>query len=642
MAHSEAPRDLADRPSAELSPERLRALLDYSWDILSLLDREGHLLYNSPAAQRLHGFTAEEMAERNTFDFIHPEDRGRVGEAMGASLAHPGRPVWVQYRYARKEGGWMWMEAVAVNLLDQPEVRAIVANSRDISDRVEAQTAVLALRESEARYRALFTHMTQGFALCRMDFQGATPVDWTYLEVNPAFSALTGLEGVVGRKVSEVIPGIREADPELFERYGRVVRTGIPAQFETYVSALRMWFSIAVYRPMADHFVAVFEVIDARKQAEEARLQLERQLHRTQKMESLGSLAGGMAHDMNNVLGSILGLASLHEELEPEGSPARKAFATIAKACQRGGGLVRRLLDFARQDLSEVKVVDLNSLIQEEAALLERTTLAQVRCVLDLDPGLRPIQGDASALTHALMNLCVNAVDAMPEGGTLTLRTRNEGTEGVEVQVVDTGQGMPREVLDKALDPFFTTKPQGKGTGLGLALVYGAMKAHQGTVALRSEPGRGTTVTLRFPACPVPTEEDRAREGEGSRPGDRSLAVLLVDDDELIQAAMESMIERLGHRPVVVPSGEAALAQVEAGLQPDVVILDLNMPGLGGAGTLPRLRSLLPEVPVLLATGRSDQRAMDLVQAHPGVSLLSKPFTLTELSAQLEAAAPRG
>ncbi len=633
---SQSPVEAADG----LSPERLGALLEHSSDILSLLDAEGRLLYNSPAAQRLHGFTVEEMEARNTFDFIHPEDQGRVGEAMAQCLRAPGRPVRVQYRYARRAGGWMWMEAVAVNRLDHPRVRAIVVNSQDIGDRLEAQAAAGALRESETRYRQLFTNLVQGMAWCRVTWEGEAIADWTYLEVNPAFEQLTHLKDVVGRRVSEVIPGIREADPGLFRRYGRVVRTGIPERFEVHVSALGMWFSVSVYRPMEDHFVALFEVIDERKRAEEERIQLERHLHRTQKLESLGALAGGVAHDMNNVLGSILGLASLHEELEPEGSPNRAAFGAIATACERGGGLVRRLLGFARQDLSEQKVFDLNGLIREEVALLERTTLAQVQCHLDLDPELRPVRGDAGALSHALMNLCVNAVDAMPDGGTLTLRSLARAGGEVEVRVEDTGTGMPQEVLEKALDPFFTTKPEGKGTGLGLALVYGTIKAHQGTVALHSEPGRGTVVTLRLPAWEgegvgtPPAPESRRGAGSGT------LEVLVVDDDELVQTSLRAMLRQLGHRPTVVDRGEAALATLEAGAQPDVVILDLNMPGLGGAGTLPRLRALRPETPVLLCTGRMDQRALDLAQAFEAVTTLPKPFTLQDLRGFLASVTP--
>jgi CheY-like chemotaxis protein len=255
---------------------------------------------------------------------------------------------------------------------------------------------------------------------------------------------------------------------------------------------------------------------------------------------------------------------------------------------------------------------------------------------MDLDPHLWIIHADAGALTNAIMNLCVNAVDAMPENGTLTLRTRNRDRDWVEVQVQDTGTGMPPEVMAKALNPFFTTKDVGKGTGLGLSIVYSTVKAHQGHMELQSEPGRGTCVTMRFPAvlgAILPIEPSGAYE---TMPWLGSLHVLLVDDDELIRSSMQGMLEALDHQAILAASGEEALAKLEAGLKPDVVILDMNMPGLGGAGTLPRLRALLPWVPVLLVTGRADQAAQDLVRANALVTLLSKPFGMRELQAHLD------
>ena len=358
---------------------------------------------------------------------------------------------------------------------------------------------------------------------------------------------------------------------------------------------------------------------------------LEAQVHQLQKMESLGTLASGLAHDMNNVLGAILGLASMHVELQPAGTPIHRAFETIAKACDRGGNLIRRLLGFARQGLAEERELDLNILIQEQVLLLERTTLATVRLETDLAPDLPPIHGDASALSHVLMNLCVNAVDAMPENGTLTLRTRLGESGWIEVLVEDTGSGMTREVLQKAMDPFFTTKAQGKGIGLGLSTAHSIVLAHRGRLELKSEPGSGTKVRLQFPACaPLPAlSEDVAIAEPGT--ATTNLKVLVVDDDELIQSALQESLEGLGHRVVVAACGELALAELEAGFLPDVVVLDMNMPGLGGAGTLQRLRVLRPTLPVLLATGRADQSALDLAAAHPGVTLLPKPFGITEL-----------
>jgi len=623
-----------------------------------------------------------------------------------------------------------------------------------------------ALRKSDALYRSLFENMLNGFAYCRMLFEDGKPQDFIYLAVNEAFEKQTGLKRVVGRKVSEVIPGIREADPQLFERYGRVALTGQPERFELFLEALQEWFWVSVYSPAKEHFVAVFDVITERKRteeqvrrseaalreaqrvshtgswfwhvqsdhlewsdemyrlfgyepgsitgkleaviaqaihpddrekveranrsvmdegrpeameyrviwpdqtvhwvwaepgkllldeagrpkvlsgivqdvndrkvAEEEKVQLQAQLMQAQKMESLGALAGGVAHDMNNVLGAILGLASANLEAQPAGSSAHKAFQTVIRAAERGGKMVKSLLSFARQSPAEDRELDLNELLQEEVHLLERTTLAKVRLELDLATDLRSIRGDASALTHAFMNLCVNAVDAMPENGTLTLRTRNVDPDWIEVVVQDTGSGMPREVLEKALDPFFSTKPAGKGTGLGLSMVYSTVKAHRGQLEIQSEPGHGTRVRLRFPVCEAVVRAADPTPVRGSEALNRAFCILVVDDDELIRCTMAPLLEMLGHTALAVASGEEALAELERGFQPDVVILDMNMPGLGGAGTLPRLRALRPELPVLLATGLVDENAEALAMAHPGVTLLPKPFSLIEVQQGLE------
>jgi CheY-like chemotaxis protein len=335
------------------------------------------------------------------------------------------------------------------------------------------------------------------------------------------------------------------------------------------------------------------------------------------------------------VLGAILGLASANVELQPPGSPAYRSFETIVRAATRGGEMVRSLLAFARQSQAEDRVLDLNALVREEIRLLERTTLAKVGLEVDLEPELHPMRGDSSALTHALMNLCVNAVDAMPEQGTLTLRTRNADSHRIEVVVEDTGSGMSKEVLDRAMEPFFTTKEVGKGTGLGLSMVYSTVTAHKGKIDIQSVPGHGTRVTLSFPACEKTTGAMESGTGTGTDGSKRALKVLLVDDDELIQSSMGTILQALGHAVTVSSNGEEALAKLEAGFKPDAVILDMNMPGLGGSGTLPRLRALLPDVPILLSTGRTDQAALDLAEAHPHVTLLPKPFTIKELQKHL-------
>lgn len=385
----------------------------------------------------------------------------------------------------------------------------------------------------------------------------------------------------------------------------------------------------------------VFSDITAKKQAEARQALLEAELEQSHKMESLGLLAGGVAHDMNNVLAAILALASTRQALEPLESPTHLAFKTISEAAARGGEAVKRLLRFARKTPMVDELVDLNEVITDELRLLANTTLSRIHLEQDLQLGLRPIHGDPGALTHAFLNLCVNALEAIPDQGTISFHTRNVDRDWVEVRVEDSGCGMSKEVLAKAMDPFFTTKELGKGTGLGLAMVYGTVKAHQGQVELHSEPGKGTQVILRFPACdglahpPAVLPEAHKKAPQGA------LRLMVVDDEPMIRSAVRELLEALGHQVTTAGSCAEAMAKVEAELPLDGVILDMNMPVMGGAATLPRLRALLPALPIILSTGNTDQTALDLVANHAHVTLLPKPFSVADMKRVLDLL-PRG
>lgn len=518
--------------------------------------------------------------------------------------------------------------------------RQVDERTRDLRDKVneldqeirDRQRAEEGQRERESHYRALFNYVPDGILIADEESR--------YKDANASMCSMLGYtrEEIIGLHASDIVTQaeIQHIGPAL-----SAIKSGSNYHREWEFrrkdgSVFPAEVSVAVM-PDGNLLGMVRDITD-RRQAQEERHLLQFQLQQAQKMESLGSLAGGVAHDMNNVLGAILGLASANVEAQPEGSRARQAFETIIQAAERGGKMVKSMLNFARKSPAEERELDMNMILRDEVRLLERTILSKVHIVLDLAPDLRPSRGDASALTHAFMNLCVNAVDAMPECGTLSLRTRNVDKDWIEVRVEDTGVGMPKEVLEKALDPFFTTKEQGKGkgTGLGLSLVYSTVKAHNGQVEIQSEPGQGTCVRMRFPACEGIPQAPGLDAGPRPEPSHGRLTVLLVDDDELIQRSMQALLGVLGHTTITALNGEEALAKLEAGLQPDVVILDMNMPGLGGTGTLPRLRALRPAVPVLLATGRSDQTVLDLLAAHPFVRLLSKPFSMKELQNYLE------
>jgi len=230
------------------------------------------------------------------------------------------------------------------------------------------------------------------------------------------------------------------------------------------------------------------------------------------------------------------------------------------------------------------------------------------------------------------VNLCVNAVDAMPESGTLGLQSLDLRDGWVELRVKDTGTGMSKEVLSRAMEPFFTTKDQGKGTGLGLAMVYSTVQAHHGQVHIQSELGKGTCVVIRIPAGVSPPDL-RGKPADGSaQAASQSLRILVVDDDELVQDSMVNLLRIMGHAATLASRGEEALDLLEAGLAPHLVILDRNMPGLDGLGTLQRLRLRWPDLPVLIATGNADQAVMDLVASDPETHLLNKPFENKDLS----------
>ena len=611
------------------SEARYRSILNASPDAITITDLEGRILMVSPVAQSLWRSERESVLLDHLFmELVIPEHRDRVMAGIGrisqGLKSGPG-----EYRGLRPDGSTFDIEVNGDFIRDaEGQPASMVFIVRDITERKQAEKTL------QTANQKLFLHAQQtplGVIEWDMAFR---VVQW-----NPAAESIFGYNAqeAIGQPADFIVPTADHLPAALFMKElvegqgkGRRISENLRKNGEIILCE---WYSTSL-RDENGQVLGMTSLVDditERRRSEEERQQLQMQLYNAQKLESLGSLAGGVAHDMNNVLGAILGLASANMESQPADSPAYRAFDTIANAAVRGGRTVKSLLSFARQSPAEEHALELNTILLEVGRLLEHTTLARIRLEMDLEPNLWPILGDASALTHAFMNLCVNSVDAMSANDTLTLRTRNVDSDWIEVQVADTGSGMTKEVLDKALDPFFTTKDVGKGTGLGLSMVYSTVKAHQGQMVIQSEPGQGTSVRLRFPASEASPQLTTLAAVPPSEPSQRELKVLVVDDDEMIQGAIQTLLEVLGHNAIIVPSGEEALARLEAGLQPDVVILDMNMPGLGGAGTLPRLRALRPTVPVLLATGRTDDTALNLVEAHSHITLLSKPFSLREL-----------
>jgi PAS domain S-box-containing protein len=534
---------------------------------------------------------------------------------------------------------WAWLTAAA--LLGTV---GMLAMGMGLMVRQEDARRILAQLAFERERKALSERFSKAFSTSPDAMSINRLRDGVYLDVNEGFCRMTGytLDELVGRSS-------REEDLNLWVQNADRERLVAALQAQGEVVDLEATFRMKDGRTIQGLMSAKMLEFDSEaclisatrdmtqfKRSEEDRRQLQAQLHQSQKQESLGALAGGVAHDMNNVLGAILSLASAHRaQVEPP-DPLAASCETIISACLRGRDVVKSLLYFARKDLEEVRAVSLNVLVREVVQLLAHTTLQRVRLETALEEGLRPVLGDAGALTHALMNLCLNAMDAMPAGGTLTLKTENLGEDQVRVTVTDTGEGMSAEVRDRACEPFFTTKPVGKGTGLGLAMVFGTVKAHGGTVELSSAPGQGTAAILTFPASKAaPPPPPPPALPQVLDPG--ALAILLVDDDELIRASVTPMLGFLGHRAQAAAGGREALDLLAGGLAVDLVILDLNMPEMNGAETLARILEGHPAQRVLLASGYSDGDVGALLAGRPGVGFIQKPFSLQELQGKLGA-----
>jgi PAS domain S-box-containing protein len=509
----------------------------------------------------------------------------------------------------------------------------------------------LALLAFERERKALSERFSKAFSTSPESMVINRMEDGVYLDVNEGFTRVTGytIDEIRGRSPVEEDLGVwvhnedRNRMVEGLQSHGEVV--GLEAPFRRKDGSIFIGLMSAKFLEMDSEVCVISSTHDISpiKEAEEERRVLEAQLHQVQKQESLGALAGGVAHDMNNVMGAILSLASAHRAEMDSQDPMAASFDTIIQACMRGRGVVRSLLYFARKDLEDVSPLDLNALVLEVIQLLSHTTLQRLNLETSLQEGLWTVQGDSGALSHAIMNLCVNAMDAMPGRGTLLLKTENLPEGRVQLTVTDDGEGMSAEVQEKAMEPFFTTKPTGKGTGLGLAMVFGTVKAHGGTLEIRSRLGEGTSVLMAFPGGPA-VQAASASEWPAPKALPPALDILLVDDDELILASVAPMLELCGHKVRCADGGLKALEILQKGPRvqggpgggaADLVILDLNMPGMTGSETLVRILEWNPGQPVLLASGYIDGDVGELMAGHPTVSFIQKPFSLPELQARL-------
>jgi len=600
--------------------DRLASWFDRAAVGIAQIDsRTGGFVAVNPAYARMVGYTRDELEQIDFQRITHPDDLESDLELMEQVIAGEIREFTLEKRYFHKDGHVVWVSLTVAALWsegDEPDFHLATVEDITLRKRAQAERALVFERISDA-----FVALDRG---------------WNYVYVNAKAAELFGRtpDSLVGKHIWTEFPeGVGQG---FHKAYERAMETQQPETFEEYFEPWDRWYENRLY-PSPEGLSIYFHDITERKRAHEKERELERQLAQSQKMESLGRLASGVAHDVNNVLAAILGVATLNSSDGAGSGSMRGAFETIAKACERGREVVQQLLAFSREGLAELVSVDLNRVVREHAELLGHTTLTKIRITTDLAAEVAPVRGDPSALSHVLMNLSVNAMDALGDSGSLTLRTYEDGDDVVLV-VEDDGVGMEPEVLRRSFDPFFSTKPPGKGTGLGLALVYATVSAHDGRVDISSEPGRGTRVSLRLPADRSPTKVAARKVDEGDAVSLVGLKVLLVDDDAMVRDVLQLMLVNIGCQVIAAETGERALELLGSAEPPGAIILDVHMPGIGGSATLEAIRSRGSSVPVILSTGNADQDVLDLAETHANVSLLTKPFRLDEIRDRLVAA----
>ncbi len=648
-------RDISELKAAEdalrKSEELFRIFAEDAPFGMSIMNPDMSFEYFNPKFTEIFGYTLNDLPDKATwFEKAYPDPEYQ--EMV--------RDIWNKDTLAELSIGEIKPRIFTVRCKDGRDksvhFRAVVAKDHrqlmtyeDITARLRAEEA---LRQSEERYRKLYEEATRREELYRSLLQSSADAVVIYdLEgavqyVSPAFSRLFGwtLDELAGKGIPFVPESERKRTMEIIRD---LHDNGTPCSgFETLRTTKdgrQVQISVSASR-YDDHegnpagMLVMLRDISGQRE-------LEARLSQAHKMEAIGTLAGGIAHDFNNILQAISGYTQLLLMKRPRDHQDHTMLAAIDRSARRASELTERLLIFGRKVESRLRPVDLNHEVRQVILLLERTIPKMINIEADLAEDLKIINGDPIQLEQVVMNVAVNARDAMPEGGSLMLRTRNVSLDpaycmlhpGIEpglyalLEMTDTGHGMDPGIIDHIYEPFFTTKPTGQGTGLGLAMVYGIVKSHGGSITCSSRTGEGTTFRIYLPTLgidDVPGSE--AVENEMVPGGNER--ILLVDDEESILEIASDILERHGYETVAAVSGEQALDIYGAEKDRiDLVVLDLNMPGMGGKKCLMALKELNPKAKIVVATGHTTT-----AQAREAVELgaarfIPKPYRLRDL-----------
>jgi two-component system cell cycle sensor histidine kinase/response regulator CckA len=620
------------------SAQRFEELVEHLHQVVWMRDATtGRFVYVSPAYERIWGRSCESLYERRESwrDAIHPGDRRRLPDSLFGTNAQGDYET--EFRIIRPDGSvrWIWDRAYAV-ADEQSDTRRFVGVAEDIT---ESKAAA----DQSAKLAAIIEYADD--SIVSLTLNGIV-TSW-----NQGAARLYGYsaEEMIGHAIFVLHPP--EKYDEYYEIMGRAQKGERVAAFDTVRrrkdgSLVAVSLSASAVEVEPGHVTGTTKISHDISDIKG----LEEQVRQAQKMEAVGRLAAGVAHDFNNLLTVISGYSEiLLSRLVPD-DPVRVMVSEIHTAGARAGTLTRQLLAFSRQQVLEPKVLDLNSVVADTESMLRRMIGEDVILTALLDPALKPVRVDPGQIQQVLMNLAVNARDAMPQGGRLTVETCNatldEAYREAHPEVVpglysllafsDTGTGMDDETKARAFDPFFTTKELGRGTGLGLAVVHGIVKQSGGHIEVYSEPGHGTAFKVYFPHAEGALSSAGVGGFDVMPTGDETL--LLVEDDDAVRALGRHVLQALGYNLLEASDGREALRLAQDHVGPiHLVVSDVVMPHLGGRQLAEMLEGVRPGVRVLFLSGYTDDAVIRHGILEADVAFLQKPFTPRALARKVRA-----
>jgi two-component system cell cycle sensor histidine kinase/response regulator CckA len=591
------------------SEEHFRSLIENALDIIFILNPDGTFRYASPSVKVL-GYTSEELVGRNLLHFVSHDDAQEVSSIFHQILENAEGSQVIEFVFRHKDNSWRVLETFGKCINPNTPAVGIVINARDVSERKES--------EAEIEKLAAFPRLNPNPI-----FEISVDGKLTYTN-----KAAGDIAASLGMTPGEILP----SDALIFVQ--EVLKTGKNLSRESTIgNRILAWTFFPIITRQVVHCYA-FDITE--------RISLETQLRQSQKMDSIGQLAAGVAHDFNNFLTLIRGYAGLIAMNEGLADDEKDALKEISAAAERAANLTRQLLTFSRKQVMQTQELALNEIISDVAKMLRRILGEDVALNFNYAPNLPAVHADSGMMEQILLNLAVNARDAMPRGGALNISTEVMKINEVHVRknpearvgtyvclrVSDSGTGIPREVLPRIFEPFFTTKDVGKGTGLGLATVYGIVKQHQGWIEVLSGMGQGTTFRLFLPATTMAAEKPVEHKEAGTKADGGSEKILLVEDEPEVRVLVRNILKRYGYRIVEASSGPEALKvwdQYHGDF--DLLLTDMVMPGnMTGRDLAEQLLSRKPGLKVVYTSGYSAETLGSDFIIKRGINFLPKPY----------------